>query len=440
VSAIVLDESGDSLPGLNVRWKSTDAEVARVDSLGVITALLPGVAQVAATYVRTDGSVIEDRATITVRKATRIVSDPPPPSWGFGTAGQPYHGPVRFRVTDVQDAGVQGVTVDFTVEGGGKLSLLTAVTDSLGYVAVDLILGPIAGWNVVEAHVRGTDKTAKFAVQTVPVPTLSFSRDTLTLMQHCSEDLVGHVYTADSQERTGLYLSFEATDSSVVELHQLMIPGTYRGHLRSVYAKAPGTSLVIASYEGAVDTARVTVTPARPVALSAEDTVRVLTGGLIQVFAHVMEECAGIENAPISYTSLDPATASVDQQGQVRGLSDGVARIELGSGVLRDTVVVLVRTFEIVPGDTTVAVGDTVRYQVLTRDPGGKTVPFVGAAFYAASQDGAMPDAVVRMSTSGTAVAIGPGDAIVYAYTDPPIGGWVVHGQSDRRTIHVVAR
>lgn len=74
--------------------------------------------------------------------------------------------PLVVKVTDADGAAVSGVTVSWSVSGGGSVSSSTSTTNSQGQASVTFTAGPSLGTSTVQATVSGVPDPAEFAVET----------------------------------------------------------------------------------------------------------------------------------------------------------------------------------------------------------------------------------------------------------------------------------
>jgi hypothetical protein len=369
----------------------------------------------------------------------RIV-DPDAQPTPIGRAGRPYPDSLRFRVLDPRGEPVAGVTVTFEVDrGGGTVSPRQAVTGASGSVAVQFALGPEPGaTNVMTASAPGVKEPSGFSVTSDDVISLDVEPDSLVLGPSACAGVFEAELATPGGYATVRTVEFSAADTAIVDLRHPEITGTLRGQTIVVSGAAAGMTAVIARYHELDDTVEVRVLPNRLLALnfSDEPLVRVITGDSLRVPATVDRGCSGYGPVPITFRSLDPEIATISPsetmeqalEPVVTGLRGGKARLVAEAGPFADTVTAWVRTFRMSPGDTTVTAGDTIRFEVLARDDAGAMVPYAGAEYHSDPED------VMTIDQAGVAVAVGAGDAVITAYTEPSFGGWAL----PLRRVHVV--
>jgi len=74
--------------------------------------------------------------------------------------------PLVVRVTDADGAAVSGVTVTWSVTGGGSLSSSTSTTNAQGRASNTFTAGPALGTSTIRATVTGVADPAEFAIET----------------------------------------------------------------------------------------------------------------------------------------------------------------------------------------------------------------------------------------------------------------------------------
>lgn len=149
LSARVLDQNGDSMPGQTVTWSSTNDLVASVNpTTGVVTAQGNGTAQITASLGDLDGSVT---ATVAQVAASIIKVAGDNQTAGVTTA---LPNVLRVRVRDAGSSPIANASVTFAVtSGGGTIGTQPALTDAAGEATTTWTLGQTAGTQAVSATV-----------------------------------------------------------------------------------------------------------------------------------------------------------------------------------------------------------------------------------------------------------------------------------------------
>jgi leishmanolysin/Big-like domain-containing protein len=162
LSAVVLDQNGAAMTGQPLTWQSSPTSVAQVSGTGLVTAVGNGSAQVTA-HVGTLSSL---PTTVTVAQVAtalaKITGDAQ-----TDTVGQALATALTVQANDGLGNPVPGVTVNFSVFGGGNISAPSGITAANGRTAVTWTLGTVSGAQSVGATASGASG-ATFAATALP--------------------------------------------------------------------------------------------------------------------------------------------------------------------------------------------------------------------------------------------------------------------------------
>ena len=159
LSATVLDQRGDPLPGAAVAWSSSNEIVATVSPTGLVTATGPGSTEITASSgeatTTADVSVTQVVATF-----EQVSGD-----GQAAVAGQTLPQPLVVRARDASGSAIPNLTVSFeTIQGGGNVIPEEAETGPDGTASAVLTVGPNPGQaQQVLATIAGTDFTTTFS-------------------------------------------------------------------------------------------------------------------------------------------------------------------------------------------------------------------------------------------------------------------------------------
>ncbi|MFI5208572.1 MAG: Ig-like domain-containing protein [Gemmatimonadales bacterium] len=146
LKAQVLDQHGDSMPGVKITWSSGSIAVATVDTTGLVTAKANGTTTITAT----SGSLHQDVGCAVAQAAATITAFSG--SAQSATVGSALPAPLDVRLSDSLGSPVAGVSVGFVVTlGGGSLSATSATTNAGGDATTTWTLGHTAGPQQVSA-------------------------------------------------------------------------------------------------------------------------------------------------------------------------------------------------------------------------------------------------------------------------------------------------
>lgn len=196
-----------------------------------------------------------------------------------------------------------------------------------------------------------------------------------------------------------------------------------------VLAVRPGTAEIEVSVSSRSETATITVQQKVAslfvIPLGVEPGGSPPPGGVVATiegigdsirFAAIARDRNGndVMDPKVEWSSLDPPVAVVSEDGVVRGVGYGTARIVARAGEVSDTVSVIVQaavaSLEIVPDRGTLdALGDTLRFKAVARDAKGGVVGNVAIVWKS------LAPAIVSIDENGLATARGNGEARIVA-------------------------
>ncbi|HMA45439.1 MAG TPA: leishmanolysin-related zinc metalloendopeptidase [Gemmatimonadales bacterium] len=158
LTAVVLDQRGDTIRSPSVQWSVGAGSVASVDQTGHVSAVGLGTTKV---FASAQGSAtpIKDSVTVSVAQIpaqlVKVAGDQQ-----VDTTSGALPTAVVVQVNDSFAHPIEGVAVGFAVtQGGGSVTPGTATTDVQGQAAVVWTLGSAAGPNALTATVTGTGIT-----------------------------------------------------------------------------------------------------------------------------------------------------------------------------------------------------------------------------------------------------------------------------------------
>lgn len=351
LAAAVRDARGRVIPNAPVTWQAIDRRVATVDESGTVTGVGEGM-----TEVRGTSGNISAVAVVSVAKKKK--------NKGVGSESVAIS-------PDADTVPTVGSTVKLLAVGrnrGGKLvsgDAMTWNTNDPDIATVDM--GVVTGVSSGEAEIVVTNGTAKDTATVAVAPpnvaakvVVTPAADTIPSIGGTVK-LIGRVYNG-----TGQVLDqppdWSSLDPSVASVANGVVTGVARGVAR---IRAASGSLA--------DTARVWVAPAATVTsiliTPQVDTIPQV-GGTVTLKATALDgNGAEVASAVFTWTTMDAATATVDANGKVTGVSRGIAQIMARLGTLVDTAIVHVAPNPITAGSITIT-------------PAVDTVPAVGGWAY----------------------------------------------------------
>lgn len=459
-----------------VHWSSADVRIATVDSSGLVTGRAVGTVRIAASA---RGRSAETTVRVTPRRVTRVEVVPGATSLAVGDTtplrvtaydadGQQLTGrvvtvtsetPTMVAVIDGPRAvalaagsarivatveGVSGavsITVSVaavaTVElipdsltlAVGRTARLVAVAhDRAGavltgrpvtFTSAQPTVARVAGDGTVTALAAGraeltatVEGVAATAVVIVPPPTaaqLTVTPASATLMLAQTVRLEAVLRDPDGQVLTGRAVTWSSTNTDVAEVSPLGV----------VTARGLGVTVVVATSEGLSASAGITVIRAPVATLTVAPTTLSLIVGEAGQLAASPRDAGGaiVPDVPITWTSSQPAVASVSSTGEVRALAAGSATITAsGAGKSAEVAVTVSRapvaTVTVDPTTLALRVGATGQLTATARNADGATIAGAAIAWLSSAP------AVATVSSTGEVRALTTGNTTITATSE----------------------
>lgn len=430
LSASTRSASDAVLSGRAVVWSSTATSIATVDASGRVRGIAPGSAVIRATSEGIVGTAQVD------------VSAAPPP-------------PVPGTVADLSVASVSdsGLTLRFTEVGNGSgaaatydiryarspITFSTASTPArgtcsasfagtgVGNVRTCTILGLSSGtaYSAQVVAYRGTlgagavlGATSNIASATTTVPAVA----TVTLAPTTASVLTGatQAFGATLRDASGAVLTGRSVTWSSSNTAVATVNGS--GVATGVTA---GTATITATSEGRSGSASLTVSvpaPAPVATVTLAPTTASITTGSTRSFVATLRDSAGtvLTGRSVTWTSSNPAIATVSSGGVATGVAAGTATITAtsegrsGSATLTVTVPAPapVATVTLTPTTASVFTTASQTFVATLRDAGGNTL--TGRSISWTSSNAA----VASVSASGVALGLTVGTSTITATSE----------------------
>lgn len=320
LTAQVRDDNGNLLPGVAVRWASSDNALATVDTAGAVTALAPGEVEITATAAGKQGS-------------SRVVVSPAPPQVG------------RIRLSasvpiQMKQGGSDSVSVSLYAPGVGATpqlparpatwrstdSLVATVTpDGTGVNAV--VRGQGAGTAYVVAAVDGVKDSVAVKVFGPP-SSVTLSRSAATILVGDTARFAVTIRDATgSTYPTGIARESVAWTSS--DLGKATVTPRLDVHAAAfVSALSPGVVTITATAGSQSATAQVTILPAVASVEVSPGSVTLAPGGT-HSFTATAQDAGGnvIPGVPVTWSVSDLSLLMVSAQGTVTAHAAGTATV-----------------------------------------------------------------------------------------------------------------
>lgn len=248
--------------------------------------------------------------------------------------------PAVVRVTAASGEAVSGAVVHWTVPaGGGSVAVAATETDASGRASVEWTLGTAATENRIEAAVDGVDPLTHTVLARADRPAaITLSSDTVRFEEVADTSRL----TAVVQDGYGNEIEDPTLEWSVADTAVAVVDGD-----GLVVSRGAGETTVTAASDTATARAVVLVTEDGATAVVADpgDITLTALGDRVPLTATATDE-AGEEvvDAAVSWSTTDPAVATVTANGEVEAVGDGTAAIIVRADAAADTVSVAVHT------------------------------------------------------------------------------------------------
>jgi uncharacterized protein YjdB len=361
LTATARDADGGVLTGRTVSWSSSSPAVASVVG-GKVTGSSGGAATITATV---DGR--SSSAALTVKAAVAKVTMPTAPATFLVNQG------ISFAavVTDASGNVLTGRTVTYS-------SSNTAVATVLDGLVTAVAPGTATITATCEGVSGSVTVTITAATSTAPVATVTLSPGNLAMPVGTTEQVLAILKDAAGQSISGRAITWSSSQPSVATVANGIVTGVSVGSsiITATSEGKSGTMLVtVVASSGSAAVATVTVSP---------DPTTVDVGYTTQLTA-TLKDANGqlLTGRTVTWTSSDPAAASVNASGVVTGISFNAnsagnvtitATAEGKSGTSRVGVLAPdpVASITLNPGTIlTLAVNETATYTATLRNAGG---------------------------------------------------------------------
>ena len=359
----VLDQFGAPMGGLPVTWVSSDPFVATVTGDGLVTAAKNGTATIEATvgqaFASVSVSVSQVPVFLTVEPSPLVLNGPGDTLQAVGV------------VRDAGGAAIAGTAVvwsssDASVASVSTTGLLTAF--ATGAATITAASGAL---------------TTDVALTVTTLPASIAASETLIGFSSLGDTVVltAVVRDGNGEEIIGAAIVWMSLDTTVAAVDD-----------GRVVANGSGSTLVVASAGLVADTVSVDVVQVATAISVSPDAISLNGPGDTLRAAGIVLDAGGsaIPGESVSWSSTDPAIATVDGAGLVTGIAVGETVIMAQAGSLSAQVPVSVTQ---TPASITLstdsvslsAVGDTLSIEAVVRDGNGAVIQ--GASVTWASSD-----------------------------------------------------
>jgi trimeric autotransporter adhesin len=305
ITATPRDSDGDPLTGRAITWSTSNASVVTVSASGLAEAKAAGTAKITATV---EGKSAEATVTVAAAPVASVTVSPISASLTVG-------GTQQFTATP-RDSDGDPLT-------GRAITWSTSNASVVTVSASGLAEAKAAGTAKITATVEGKSAEATVTVAAAPVASVTVSPSSASLAVGGTQQFTATPLDADGSPLSGRAVSWSSSNPGVVSVSD--------GGL--ALAVAPGAANVTAMIEGktADATVSVTVVPVAIVEISPTSAeIPVLETRQFTVTLKAADGTA-LTGREVTWSSSNPAVASVSASGLVAGLLPGEATITVAS-------------------------------------------------------------------------------------------------------------
>ena len=386
LSATVRDQNNNPMTGQTVTWTSSNTAVATVGGNGLVTAVSNGTSQITARAGNASGT---SNITVAEPVPTRIAVTPS--SHTLEEIGETVQ--LRATVRDQRNNVMSGQTITWS---SGDEAVATVS-------ATGLVTAVANGMTEITAKSGSLSASAEITVSE-PVPTTVTIDPASHTLEAIGDTLQLTAVVLDQRENAmmDVTVTWSSGDEAVATVDE--------GGL--VTAVDNGMADITAQAGDAMGSAAITVTQAPAsvtVAVESGTTTLAAIGQTLQLTVSVSDaNDHPIAEPAVTWTSSDEAVVTVDQDGLVTAVGNGMADVVAMAGAVSDMVSVTVM-------ETSEPVATTVMI-----DPASHTLEAIGetvqlAAVVLDQDENVMADAAVTWSSGDEAVATVDADGLVTA-------------------------
>lgn len=351
-TATVKDVNGTVVTDRPLTWASDNILVATVTQAGVVTALIPGSANISASAEGKSGTAV---VTVALLPVASVTVSPSPASVVVGGTQQ-----LTATTKDALGGTLTGRTVTWSSGTPG-----VATVSSSG-----LVTGVAAGTTVITATSEGQSGTSTVTVTTAPVATVTLSPPSATIAPNATTTFTATLKDASNNTLTGRTVTWQSSNTAVATVSATGV----------VTGVTEGTSTITATSEGKSGTATVTVQGGPVSTVTVSPTApSIIIAGTQQLTATLKDAAGNVLNRAVTWSSNKTNIATVSSSGLVTGVAAGNATITATSegknGTATVTVTVApVNTVTVTPNPSSVNVGSTVALTATLTDVNNNTL------------------------------------------------------------------
>jgi uncharacterized protein YjdB len=397
--ATVLDAAGNTLTDRAVTWTSSNADIATVSALGIVTAVAPGTANIVATSGGRSGSaVITVLPPLTAVATVDVTMNPPAISTGHTATAVP-----------VLRDGTGAITpnVNHQIQFSSSAPAIATVSST------GIVTGVSTGTATIFATSEGHFGSAVVLVNPPAIVSAVVTAPSLTLQPTITTQAVTVLRDIDNNVQTNRVVTWTSSNPGVATV-------SATGLITGV---ASGTTTITATSEGISNTITITVPPVATINVTAVNTIRQPTQ-TTQASATLLDAGANtLTNRTVVWSSSNPAVATVSASGFVTAVAAGTTNIQATSETIVGTVVISVppvATVNVTAPSTVLQPTQTTQASAALLDASA-----AAATNRTVTWSSANP-AIATVSASGLVTAVASGTTQIKATSETIVGSLTV--------------
>ncbi|MCC6930789.1 MAG: Ig-like domain-containing protein [Gemmatimonadaceae bacterium] len=392
------DSAGRALTGRTVTWASSANGVASVSSSGVVLAVAPGTAIITAS---SEGKTATSTVTVNPVPVASVTVSP-----STATLNVAQTLTLTARVADSTGAVLNGRTVAWA----SNRTTVATVNASTGVVTA-----VATGTATITATSGGKSGTSAITVAVVPVATVRVTPASATMLPGEKLRLTAQTLDAKGVVLTGRPVTWIAGAPAIASIDST----------GNVTAVAVGSSVIVASSEGARASVPITVVPVTVAKVTVSPATRTLeVTKALQLTVSITDiRGRAIAGKVATWTSSNPNVATVSATGRVQTVAPGMVTFTATCDGQQGTSVVTVTpinvaTITVLPATATLLAGQGLSLALQLADSLNRPLTMAGRTITWRSAN----PAIATVDSLGRVMGIAPGVVDVSATTNGKTG------------------
>ncbi|MGQ0643797.1 MAG: Ig-like domain-containing protein [Gemmatimonadaceae bacterium] len=401
LEASLATPSGAAVRGeaLSIQWTTSDSAIAGIDANGLVTSLTPGDVTFTAS--------VSGKSAVAL---ARVVPNPivsvsvTPANSGI------YPGQSQQLVATIRD--IRGRLMKNVHQTWSSSDPAVASVSSSG-----LVTGRTKGSVIITLRTDAMNASASVNVFAVPASGVIITAASNTVTRGGQLQAVATVRDSDGNVLTGKIVAWSSSNPSVAQVNATgMITGL-----------TVGSTSIHAIVDSKIGTLPISVIGATPTSLAIiPGSATISLGASTGLTAEVKDQGGNvISGQPVSWSSANPAVATVSSSGVVTGVTAGSAVISATSGSLSDqaTITVIgasIASVSVSPSSVQLSASGTRQLSAIALDASGNQVPNAAITWSSSNP------IVATVSAAGLATAMSSGNATISATSSGKTGSATV--------------